>query len=75
MFTQLDICGIVHLHAGLPIFAVGLARSADEREGTQELVTDLVTNVAAGAGYQTNRKGDMLGGAACKKPNVLSPIW
>jgi len=35
----------------------------------------LVTNVAAGAGYQTNRKGDLLGGAACKKPNVLSPIW
>jgi hypothetical protein len=46
----------------------------DEVAATSELVTDLVTHSGRGAGYQTNSKGHLPGGAICKKPNVLSPI-
>src|SRR6516225_2096187 len=74
MFTQVDICGFLLSHAGLPTVPNERPEQADYPEARPKLVTFLVTHAPAGGSYQTNSKGDMLRGATRQKPNVLSPI-
>jgi hypothetical protein len=63
------------LDVGAMLVSTDRAQQVDEVTATYELVTDLVTHFSGGGGYQTNSKGHLSGGALCKQPNVLSPIW
>jgi hypothetical protein len=74
MFTEVETCGFLQLHAGLPTLSNERQKQADCAAARSKMVTVLVTHATVGYSYQTNSKEDMPRGAARKKPNVLSPI-
>jgi hypothetical protein len=74
MFTEVETCAFLQLHAGLPPLSNDHPKQADYAAARPKMVTVLVTYAVVGQSYPTNRKEDMLRGPARKKPNVLSPI-